>query len=292
MPNHSGLRTATRPQPQMTVALASAVRVGITPALAHRVTRAKGSARAARVLRCRSVVPKSAFRPVPSSGLVERVSISRAAPRAPRGRVIASAEGDDASSNSGALDVDALVKELTDFSKIGQRDEAYFVGQMVLLFCIAFPPAGGDLTKADLGLQPSLTDPAIGLSLLLLCGVMLKQGVADLGNSLTPFPKPRDDAALVTAGAYQCTRHPMYSGLIFGACGAALVTGSPVRTLLAAALAALLYFKSGKEEAYLEQKHGEAYAEYKAKVPRLVPNVAGIGALFEAAFDGEDSAGR
>lgn len=292
MPNHSGLRTAPRPQPQMTVALASAVRVGITPALAHRVTRAKGSARAARVLRCRSVVPKSAFRPVPSSGLVERVSISRAAPRAPRGRVIASAEGDDASSNSGALDVDALVKELTDFSKIGQRDEAYFVGQMVLLFCIAFPPAGGDLTKADLGLQPSLTDPAIGLSLLLLCGVMLKQGVADLGNSLTPFPKPRDDAALVTAGAYQCTRHPMYSGLIFGACGAALVTGSPVRTLLAAALAALLYFKSGKEEAYLEQKHGEAYAEYKAKVPRLVPNVAGIGALFEAAFDGEDSAGR
>ena len=292
MPNHSGLRTAPRPQPQMTVALASAVRVGITPALAHRVTRAKGSARAARVLRCRSVVPKSAFRPVPSSGLVERVSISRAAPRAPRGRVIASAEGDDASSNSGALDVDALVKELTDFSKIGQRDEAYFVGQMVLLFCIAFPPAGGDLTKADLGLQPSLTDPAIGLSLLLLCGVMLKQGVADLGNSLTPFPKPRDDAALVTAGAYQCTRHPMYSGLIFGACGAALVTGSPVRTLLAAALAALLYFKSGKEEAYLEQKHGEAYAEYKAKVPRLVPNVAGIGALFEAVFDGEDSAGR
>ena len=292
MPNHSGLRTAPRPQPQMTVALASAVRVGITPALAHRVTRAKGSARAARVLRCRSVVPKSAFRPVPSSGLVERVSISRAAPRAPRGRVIASAEGDDASSNSGALDVDALVKELTDFSKIGQRDEAYFVGQMVLLFCIAFPPAGGDLTKADLGLQPSLTDPAIGLSLLLLCGVMLKQGVADLGNSLTPFPKPRDDAALVTAGAYQCTRHPMYSGMIFGACGAALVTGSPVRTLLAAALAALLYFKSGKEEAYLEQKHGEAYAEYKAKVPRLVPNVAGIGALFEAAFDGEDSAGR
>ena len=288
MPNHSGLRTATRPQPQMTVALASAVRVGITPALAHPVARAKGSVSAARVSRCRSVVPKSAFRPFP--GLVERVSVSHAAPRAPRGRVIASAEGDGASSSGDALDVDALVKEVTDFSKIGQRDEAYFVGQMVLLFCIAFPPAGGDLTKADLGLQPSLTDPVIGVSLLLLCGVMIKQGVADLGNSLTPFPKPRDDAALVTAGAYQCTRHPMYSGLVFGACGAALVTGSPVRTLLAAALAALLYFKSGKEEAYLEQKHGEAYAEYKAKVPRLVPNVAGIGALLEAAFGGEASA--
>lgn len=278
----------------MTFALASAARVGAAPALTHRVARAKGSARAARVSRCRSVVPKGAFRPFPSSGLVERVSISRAARGAARGRVIASADGDDGSSSGDALDVDALVKELTDFSKIGQRDEAYFVGQMVLLFCIAFPPAGGDVTKADLGLEPSWSDPVIGLSLLLLCGVMLKQGVSDLGNSLTPFPKPRDDAALVTAGAYQCTRHPMYSGLIFGACGAALVTGSPVRTLLAGALAALLYFKSGKEEAYLEQKHGEAYAEYQKKVPRLVPNVAGIGALFEAAFDkqaGEDESG-
>ena len=124
----------------MTVALASAVRVGITPALAHPVARAKGSASAARVSRCRSVVPKSAFRPFP--GLVERVSISHAAPRAPRGRVIASAEGDGASSSGDALDVDALVKEVTDFSKIGQRDEAYFVGQMVLLFCIAFPARG------------------------------------------------------------------------------------------------------------------------------------------------------
>ena len=281
----------------MTFALASAARVGAAPALAHRVARAKGSARAARVSRCRSVVPKGegAFRPFPSSGLVERVAISRAARGAARGRVIASADGDDGSSSGDALDVDALVKELTDFSKIGQRDEAYFVGQMVLLFCIAFPPAGGDVTKADLGLEPSWSDPVIGLSLLLLCGVMLKQGVSDLGNSLTPFPKPRDDAALVTAGAYQCTRHPMYSGLIFGACGAALVTGSPVRTLLAGALAALLYFKSGKEEAYLEQKHGEAYAEYQKKVPRLVPNVAGIGALFEAAFDkqaGEDESER
>lgn len=278
----------------MTFALASAARVGAAPALAHRVARAKGSARAARVSRCRSVVPKGegAFRPFPSSGLVDRVSISRAARGAARGRVIASADGDDGSSSGDALDVAALVKELTDFSKIGQRDEAYFVGQMVLLFCIAFPPAGGDVTKADLGLEPSWSDPVIGLSLLLLCGVMLKQGVSDLGNSLTPFPKPRDDAALVTAGAYQCTRHPMYSGLIFGACGAALVTGSPVRTLLAGALAALLYFKSGKEEAYLEQKHGEAYAEYQKKVPRLVPNVAGIGALFEAAFDKQAGEGE
>ena len=182
------------------------------------------------------------------------------------------------------LDIDALVTELTDFTKIGKRDEAYFVGQMVLLFCLAFPPAGGELSKADLGLSPSAFDPVIGSSLLLLSIVFVFRGITDLGNSLTPFPKPREDNELVTNGAYAVTRHPMYSGLIFGSCGVALVTGSPVRTVLAACLAALLYFKSQKEEEYLTQKHGEQYAAYQGKTPRLVPNVAGIGELLETTF--------
>lgn len=208
--------------------------------------------------------------------------------RTPRGLVIVSAEGDDDSmrpSTRNELNVSALVSELADVSKLGKRDEAYFLGQTGLLFCIAFPPFGGDLTKADLGLQPSLMDPVIGTSLLVLAAVLIKAGVTDLGNSLTPFPKPRDDNELITEGAYETTRHPMYSGLIFGACGAALITGSPVRTLLAAALAGLLYFKAQKEETYLVEKHGEKYAEYAAKVPQLVPNVVGIGKLLEGVFD-------
>ena len=46
---------------------------------------------------------------------------------------------------------------------------------------------------------------------------------------------------------------------------------------------------------YTPRPRVEAYAEYQKKVPRLVPNVAGIGALFEAAFDkqaGEDESER
>ena len=123
---------------------------------------------------------------------------------------------------------------------------------------------------------------------------------SDSRESVDPST-PSEGGEGVGGHTQDALREPLFRPLRFAvqlvgfACGAALVTGSPVRTLLAGALAALLYFKSGKEEAYLEQKHGEAYAEYQKKVPRLVPNVAGIGALFEAAFDkqaGEDESER
>lgn len=183
------------------------------------------------------------------------------------------------------LDTEKLMQELTDTSQLGKRDEAFFLGQMALLFCVAFPPFGGSTTKADLGLDNNVTDPLIGLALLGVAGVLLFKGSMDLGNSLTPFPKPRADNVLKTEGAYQVVRHPMYAGLVFGSFGLALVSGVPVRLAFAIALAALLNAKAAKEETYLAEMHGEeTYAAYAAKVPRLVPNVAGVGKLLEDTF--------
>ena len=183
------------------------------------------------------------------------------------------------------LDTEKLMKELTDTSQLGKRDEAFFLGQMALLFCVVFPPFGGSTTKTDLGLENNVTDPLIGLALLGVAGLLLFKGSMDLGNSLTPFPKPRADNVLKTEGAYRVVRHPMYSGLIFGSFGLALLSGVPVRLAFAIALAALLNAKAAKEETYLAEMHGEeTYAAYAAKVPRLVPNVAGVGKLLEDAF--------
>lgn len=78
----------------------------------------------------------------------------------------------------------------------------------------------------------------------------------------------------------------MYSGLAFGAFGLAIVTGSPVRTILAVALAALLNLKARSEEGYLADMHGQdVYREYADKVPRLIPTIEGMGRLFAETFD-------
>ena len=109
------------------------------------------------------------------------------------------------------LDVDAVMKEITDTSELGQRDEVFFVGQMVLILLVAFPPFQLDVGDAKFG------DPLFGIATIALAAVLLVQGTKNLGNSLTPFPKPRADNVLKTQGAYAVVRHPMYSGLIFSA---------------------------------------------------------------------------
>lgn len=51
-----------------------------------------------------------------------------------------------------------------------------------------------------------------GLLALGLGGAFTFGGQQTLGDSLTPFPVPKDDGELVTDGAYSYTRHPMYTG--------------------------------------------------------------------------------
>ena len=156
----------------------------------------------------------------------------------------ASSSSSSSSSSSAPLDVSALVAEVTDLSKMGTRDEAYFVAQMLILL---FVLVGGGPSKADLGLDDGIFDRLFGVPLLFVAGVLVSRGVADLGDSLTPFPRPRKDNALITSGAYAVVRHPMYAGLIFGAFGLGLLTASPVR-ILPGVLPAVLLNAAGKEE--------------------------------------------
>ena len=136
-------------------------------------------------------------------------------------------------------------------------------------------------TKLDVG-DAKFGDPLFGIATIALATVLLVQGTKNLGNSLTPFPKPRADNVLKTQGAYAVVRHPMYSGLIFGCFGTALATGDPTRTLFTMALAALLNAKAGKEETYLEAMHGaDVYGAYAKEVPRLIPRIDGMKTLLD-----------
>ena len=217
--------------------------------------------------------------------------VSFGAPRAPSTNVnnrrelpalarAAGGDGDEALDET--LDVDAVMKEITDTSQLGQRDEAFFVGQMVLVLLVAFPPF-----HVDLGDDAKFGDPLFGLATIALAAVLLVQGSKNLGNSLTPFPKPRADNKLKTGGAYAVVRHPMYSGLIFGCFGVALLPGDPTRTLFTMALAALLNAKAAREEDYLSEMHGaDVYGKYATEVPRLIPRIDGMKAVVQDFADG------
>ena len=161
-----------------------------TTVQAFATARAAGVCPRARRARARSTRPARVTTPIV---LVGGGPSLRSAPifvgnNRPRGLTLAVAASDGDGDET--LDVDAVMKEITDTSELGQRDEVFFVGQMVLILLVAFPPFQLDVGDAKFG------DPLFGIATIALAAVLLVQGTKNLGNSLTPFPKPRADNVL------------------------------------------------------------------------------------------------
>ena len=95
-------------------------------------------------------------------------------------------------------------------------------------------------------------------------------GLVTLGEALTPFPRPRSDAALRTHGVYALVRHPVYSGLILASLGWALWWWSGWGALYVAVVFVVLDRKSAREEIWLSAKFPE-YVDYCQKVRKLIP---------------------
>lgn len=107
---------------------------------------------------------------------------------------------------------------------------------------------------------------AAGLVLLVIGIAGFAWSARTLGDSLTPYPRPPDDATLVQTGPYRLVRHPIYAAGTLVFVGAALAASIPA-TFAAALLPMLWWFKAGVEERFLAERFPD-YAEYRRRVPR------------------------
>ncbi len=152
-----------------------------------------------------------------------------------------------------------------------KRGEWYVVLQTVLFALIALGPEGIDV-KPDLPSGVRLLALGIG-GLLAGAGLLLAlAGLWWLGDNLSILPHPKDDAVLVQSGAYGVVRHPIYSGLITGAVGWALLNTSVMTLIYAGVLLIFFDIKSRREERWLGRKFPE-YADYQRRVHKLIPFV-------------------
>ena len=94
----------------------------------------------------------------------------------------------------------------------------------------------------------------------------------NLGRNLTPLPKPKADAQLVTSGLFAWIRHPIYSALMLLTFGSSLERGHLIALILSACLAVLLEFKSRREESWLLEQFPE-YAAYRSRVKKFLPGI-------------------
>lgn len=149
------------------------------------------------------------------------------------------------------------------------RGEWFVVIQTVLFALIAFGPGWIDV-RLDL---PDAWRAVSLIAGLILGGIGLALAVAGLwwlGDNLSALPHPKDDAMLVQSGPYRIVRHPIYSGLIVGALGWALMNASLLTLVYAAILLVFFDVKSRREERWLARKFPD-YAAYQARVAKLIP---------------------
>jgi protein-S-isoprenylcysteine O-methyltransferase Ste14 len=89
----------------------------------------------------------------------------------------------------------------------------------------------------------------------------------------TPAP-PAPTETLVVTGVYRYVRNPMYLAVLTVILGQALLFGSWGLVLYAViALAAVVVFVKGYEEATLTRTYGEQYLDYRRNVPGWWPRL-------------------
>ncbi len=74
-------------------------------------------------------------------------------------------------------------------------------------------------------------------------------------------------------GPYSIARHPLYLFSTIGTVGFGLMMGSLILTILLAGVTfQILNATAEKEEQFLRSTFGDNYADYAARVPRIIPN--------------------
>ena len=109
----------------------------------------------------------------------------------------------------------------------------------------------------------------VGGGLIVAGLAIVAAGIRNFSRAATPVPSNKPVRALVTTGIHGWSRNPIYVGLCLLYAGVGLAARSPWVLGLALPLAITLrYGVVGREEAYLEQRFGDPYRDYKARVRR------------------------
>lgn len=153
--------------------------------------------------------------------------------------------------------------------EFGSRGEAYFFGQVSLIYCILLGhvPLLRHLFNAIFG--PLLMTFGLGICLM---------SIREMKTAFTAFSTPVSETKggrLVMGGLYEYIRHPIYSGNLLLLVGLSVTTGSAMRLLLTGAYYLLVEVKTRKEEEGMKKMYGLEYEEYCNKVPsKFLPMIS------------------
>ncbi|MBD8899588.1 isoprenylcysteine carboxylmethyltransferase family protein [Rhodanobacter sp. DHG33] len=151
---------------------------------------------------------------------------------------------------------------------------AYRVPLMVA-YLLLFGPRLGRFWPwlAQRFLPHTIAWPCVGLAVLLLgLGFACWARVA-LGRNWSATVQLKQDHELVTAGPYRWVRHPIYTGMLSGVLGSALVIGEWRGLVALALIFAAFAYKLRHEESWMREQFGATYVDYMRRTKALIPGV-------------------
>lgn len=145
-----------------------------------------------------------------------------------------------------------------------------FIG-IILIFNLWRAFSAGWLAERVIPRQPSWIFAGAALTLL---GIAFAAWARiTLGRNWSGVVTIKQDHELILRGPYRLVRHPIYTGLLLGVLGTALVYGA-LRCFVGLLLCAIAFWlKLRIEEEFMMRQFGEQYANYCRRVRALVPFV-------------------
>jgi protein-S-isoprenylcysteine O-methyltransferase Ste14 len=110
----------------------------------------------------------------------------------------------------------------------------------------------------------------VGLGLLVTAVAMFRAAKRVLGPALVATPAPIHNAVLRESEIYTVVRHPIYAAIMCGAFGWALLWNS-MDCLVLAGLCTIFFLAKIRYEEGLLMQSFPRYAEYRKRVPALIP---------------------
>jgi protein-S-isoprenylcysteine O-methyltransferase Ste14 len=115
-----------------------------------------------------------------------------------------------------------------------------------------------------------------GVAILVVSGLFVATSFVALARHQTPFDSGSTTVAIVTDGPFRPSRNPMYLSLLLLQLAIALLLDSVWMLILVVGLFIVLDITAVRpEERHLEEKSGDAYRDYEARVRRWLGAVRG-----------------
>jgi protein-S-isoprenylcysteine O-methyltransferase Ste14 len=145
------------------------------------------------------------------------------------------------------------------------------VGLAFMAGLVAYLVSPSSMAWSSVALPEKLRLLAAGL--FALGGFLLIWTLSSLGKNLTDTVVTRRDHKLVTHGPYQWVRHPFYDSVALLVLSSSLIAGNWFLLLAGAALLALIWMRTAKEEEMLIARFGSAYQAYMRRTGRFLPKL-------------------